>query len=451
MAKAKIKTLTTEERLAEALVPESEQPYPLPVNWVWVKGKSCLLPMTTKKPVGATFVYIDIDAIDNVTQAVVRPKQLPVTQAPSRASREVREGDTLFSMVRPYLKNIAYIDASLADCVASTGFFVCRPSCILNGRFLYYLMISGYMVDGLNAFMKGDNSPSIRQENIFVFPFPLPPLPEQHRIIKRIESLFGKLDRAKELVQTALYSFETRKAATLHKAFTGELTTKWREENGIVMASWKETPIEKIGQVKGGKRLPKGETLVNEDTGFPYIKAGDLKQGTVLLDKLQFLVPDIQKSIKNYVVQSGDVYITIVGACIGDVGVIPDALNGANLTENAAKITDLTCYSRYLAFCMNSNNIQAQIKDKIASATLGKLSIKSIMSLLIPLPALPEQQEIVRILDILFEKEQRACELCDVINKIDMMKKTILARAFRGELGTNDPGEESAVGLLQVI
>jgi type I restriction enzyme S subunit len=94
-------------------------------------------------------------------------------------------------------------------------------------------------------------------------------------------------------------------------------------------------------------------------------------------------------------------------------------------------------------------SIQAQIKDKIASATLGKLSLQNIKSLLIPLSTIPEQQEIVRILDDLFEKEQRARELCDVIEKIDLMKKAIFARAFRGELGTNDPIEESAMGLFR--
>jgi len=70
--------------------------------------------------------------------------------------------------------------------------------------------------------------------------FPLPPLAEQQRIVDCIESLFEKLDQAKGLIQEALDSFESRKAAILHKAFTGELTKKWREENGVGMDSWGE-------------------------------------------------------------------------------------------------------------------------------------------------------------------------------------------------------------------
>ena len=150
-----------------AFVPENEQPYEVPGNWVWARGSACLMPMTTKKPQGDIFYYIDIDAINNENQTVSLPKEILVSKAPSRASRELREGDTLFSMVRPYLKNIAYIDAGLSNCIASTGFFVCKPSVALNGKYLYFLMISGYMVDGLNSFIKGDNSQSIRQENIY--------------------------------------------------------------------------------------------------------------------------------------------------------------------------------------------------------------------------------------------------------------------------------------------
>ena len=96
---------------------------------------------------------------------------------------------------------------------------------------------------------------------------------------------------------------------------------------------------------------------------------------------------------------------------------------------------------------MSTSIVQSKIKSRIASATLGKLSLQNIKALTIPLPTRPEQEEIVRILDSLLEKEHRARELCDVIAQVDLMKKAILARAFRGELGTGDPGEESAMGL----
>ena len=87
--------------------------------------------METRKPEGEYFDYIDIDAIDNTLQIVTEPKHTAVKDAPSRASRAVHYGDTIFSFVRPYLRNIAFIDEALKDCIASTGFYVCSPTSIL--------------------------------------------------------------------------------------------------------------------------------------------------------------------------------------------------------------------------------------------------------------------------------------------------------------------------------
>jgi type I restriction enzyme S subunit len=233
--KKKESALSLEEKLERALVPESEQPYPIPGNWCWTKGAAIFLDMETRKPKGEYFHYIDIDAIDNTLQVVTEPKFLAIKDAPSRASRAVHCGDTVFSLVRPYLRNIAYIDDTLKECIASTGFYVCSPSAVLVPRYLYWLMTSSYVVDGLNQYMKGDNSPSIRKDDIEQFAYPIPPLAEQQRIVDRIERLFAQLDEAKEKAQAVVDSFETRKAAILHKAFTGELTAKWRAENGVAL------------------------------------------------------------------------------------------------------------------------------------------------------------------------------------------------------------------------
>ena len=168
---------------------EIEPPFDIPDLWEWVRLGDALLPMETKRPQGETFQYIDIDAIDNTNNVVLSPKRLPVAKAPSRASRGLKSGDTLFSVVRPYLRNIAYIDDSLADCIASTGFYVCRPDEMVAPRFLFWLLLSDYVVNGLNSFMKGDNSPSIRGEQLHDFLVPLPPIAEQKRIVAKIEEL----------------------------------------------------------------------------------------------------------------------------------------------------------------------------------------------------------------------------------------------------------------------
>ena len=193
-------------------------------------------------------------------------------------------------------------------------------------------------------------------------------------------------------------------------------------------------------------------SLTDVDTGHPYIKAGNLKQGTVIDDGMMYVPDEVLNYIKNYTVNAGDVYITNVGACIGDCGVIPEKYDGANLTENAVKMTNLKCDSRFLALHLASGTVQQGIKNLIASATLGKLSIANIKTIPVALPTDDEQTEIIRIVDSVFYKEQQAKDAAEaVINQIDTMKKAVLARAFRGELGTNDPAEESAMELLKSV
>ncbi|MBQ8719224.1 MAG: restriction endonuclease subunit S, partial [Clostridia bacterium] len=122
------------------LGPTEEQPYEIPENWCWVYGTTIFGKMLSKKPTGETFRYIDIDSIDNQHQRVTEPKVTVTEEAPSRASRHLQYGDTVFSLVRPYLKNIAVIDETLSDCIGSTGFYVCRPHKAINPLYIYRLM-----------------------------------------------------------------------------------------------------------------------------------------------------------------------------------------------------------------------------------------------------------------------------------------------------------------------
>ena len=165
----------------------------LPKGWCLIQGKYLYKPMKSTKPKGSFFNYIDIDSIDNAKQSIDCVKVVKTENAPSRASRHTQKGDIVFSMVRPYLKNIAIVPDN--DCIASTGFYVCSPSNVEISKYCYYVMISDYTVNGLNQFMKGDNSPSINKSDIDNWLFPLPPLTEQHRIVIKIEELFAQLDK----------------------------------------------------------------------------------------------------------------------------------------------------------------------------------------------------------------------------------------------------------------
>ena len=172
----------------------------LPYNWHWLKGKYIFSPMKSIKPSGEDFLYIDIESIDNKKQIINEIKNIKTANAPSRASRYTKKGDVVFSMVRPYLRNIAKIERD--NCIVSTGFFVCSPvKEILLSTYCYYLMISSYVVDGLNHFMKGDNSPSINKKDIDEWLFPIPPIAEQLRIVDKIEKLLLPLSEIQKTLE----------------------------------------------------------------------------------------------------------------------------------------------------------------------------------------------------------------------------------------------------------
>ena len=175
-----------------------EIPFELPEGWAWCRGYSCFEGMESTKPQGDFFDYIDIDAIDNRLHCIKEAKHLPVSDAPSRASRAVKDGSVLFSLVRPYLENIALVEEKHSNCIASTGFYVCNSNGVLLPEFMFFLMISGYVVNGLNQYMKGDNSPSISKDNIGNWLYPAPPVGEQQTICAKLKTVFTLVENVEK-------------------------------------------------------------------------------------------------------------------------------------------------------------------------------------------------------------------------------------------------------------
>lgn len=151
--------------------------------------------MESTKPQGEFFDYIDIDSIDNHLHCIKESKKISVAEAPSRASRAVKYGSVLFSLVRPYLENVALVEKKHSHSIASTGFYVCNSNGVLLPKFMFYLMISNYVVSGLNQYMKGDNSPSISKDVIENWLYPIPPIGEQKIICSSLDYTFTIIEK----------------------------------------------------------------------------------------------------------------------------------------------------------------------------------------------------------------------------------------------------------------
>ena len=161
---------------------------------------------------------------------------------------------------------------------------------------------------------------------------------------------------------------------------------------------WNIVKLKEIGDVKGGKRLPKGEPFSETKTNHPYLRVVDFRNNGIDEKNLEYVSDKIFTKIKNYAISSNDVYISIAGT-IGLTGLIPKHLDGANLTENAAKITNLkNILKEYLSIVLSSKIVQDQIKSYLGTTSQPKLALFRIEKLEFPLPRINEQEKIVSIL-----------------------------------------------------
>ena len=165
------------------------------------------------------------------------------------------------------------------------------------------------------------------------------------------------------------------------------------------MNNLKEYYIKDIASIKSGKRLPKGHILTNEVTNHPYIKARDIRGGKIREDQLEYLTEETHKRIKRYIVEANDVCITIV-ANIGDVGIVPQSLSKANLTENAVRLTNIKEFvsPKYLCQLLSAKFFKEYMELLSAGAAQSKLGIYKIEKIKVLLPPLPTQQRIASIL-----------------------------------------------------
>jgi type I restriction enzyme S subunit len=305
------------------------------------------------------------------------------------------------------------------------------PNDVLNLKFAYFLFKN--LEKDVLKLSSGTTVLGINLNNLNSIQFPLPPLPEQRAIVKKIEALFSSLDAGIADLKKAQEQLKIYRQAVLKKAFEGELTKEWRRLNDRVL-SFEKKIVSDIGKVKGGKRLPKGADYV-DFSEHPYIRVTDFENLSVNQDKLKYISNETHNQIKRYIISSSDVYISIAGS-IGLTGCIPENLNNANLTENAAKITNLKDVNKwYLAYYLNSPVAKDIIKFSTIGNTQPKLALFRIEQIPIPLPSLDEQAQIVKEI----ESRLSVCDaveqqIKDSLSQAEALRQSILKKAFEGKL-----------------
>lgn len=425
MARAKKEAaLTPEERLQAALVPDWEWPYKLPENWCWVYAPH----------------IFDIEYGKGLPTKQLSDTGYPVFGANGQIgfySEYMYKGpQALMSCRGAYSgtmnKSLPY------SYVTSNSLIISSPRGLMGTDCIYYL----FSALNVSELISGTAQPQVTVQAFDGFPIPLSPLAEQQRIVDRIESLFAKLDEAKEKAQAVVDSFETRKAAILHKAFTGELTAKWREEHGVSIDNWKTTRFDSVAAIRSNLVDPA------EYQSFPHIAPDNIEKKTGVLLEYHTIAEDGVTSGKHRF-YSGQILYSKIRPYLSKAVVVDfDGLCSADMYPIEAYQN-----ARCLWYYMLSDEFLLQASTAGSRSVLPKINQKELSALTVHLPTNDrEQEEIARILDELFDKEQQTKEAAEIVlDQIELMKKSILARAFRGELGTNDPSEESAVELLRQV
>lgn len=458
MARAKKETaLTPEERLQAALVPDWEWPYKLPKNWCWTNWGEC------GEFVAGSGFKNEYQGFTNYDIPFYKVSSLKTANETGYLCDNT---NTVDETVRKKLKAALIPANSLLFAKIGEAIRLNRraintvPCCVDNNMMAFIPIIcqlkyAFYWSKGIDLydFTNATTVPAIRKTDLEKISFPLAPLAEQQRIVDRIESLFTKLDEAKEKAQAVVDSFETRKAAILHKAFTGELTAKWREEHDVGMESWEQCSLSDVCTVNPKKADTKDLPDELEVSFFPMSALSEI-YGEIT-DPQTRLLKEVRSGFTNF--SEGDVVFAKITPCMenGKSAVVGKLVNdiGYGTTEFFVLRCSDRLYNRFLYHLVRDKLFRDKAKAVMAGA-VGQQRVpkRYLETYKLNLPKFNEQREIVRILDGFFAREQSAKEAAEaVLDQIDLMKKSILARAFRGELGTNDPNEESAVELLKQI
>jgi type I restriction enzyme S subunit len=215
--------------------------------------------------------------------------------------------------------------------------------------------------------------------------------------------------------------------------------------------------IKEFAKVKGGKRLPKGQTYVDSKTEHPYLRVTDFGKNTIKESDLKYISKETHEAIKRYIISKEDIYISIAGT-IGRVGWIPEQLDGANLTENAAKITEIKGYNnRFLVYYLSSSLAQKQISENTKSTSQPKLALYRIEGINVPLFPLPIQRAIVTKIENLFASlDKGIADLKKAQEQLKVYRQAVLKKALEGDLTKewreqNPNSEKDLVQLLEYI
>ena len=409
------------------MIPTNEQPYPLPDGWQWVTmkkiatlftGNSINEKIKVEKYLGRTdgLIYIatkDIgfdNQIDYATNIRI-PSNDNFKIAPANTPILCIEGGSAGRKLGFTNQPVCFVNKLCA--------FVSNNA---NPKLIYYFLQTQNFAEQFTK-MKHGLIGGVSIKNLTSMKFPLPPLNEQQGIVSLLDELFSKLDEAKSLAQAVVDDSELRRTAILHKAFSGELTKLWRDEHGITFDSWQKKFLSDV--------LISSKQKTNDfsSSGLKYVGLENMEKNG---GRIAFQAADDVKSTKN-IFRVGNLLYGKLRPYLDKHGVA--SFDGVCSTDILVFKAREQVEIEFINYFLSRPNFIEYAVVNSKGINLPRVSEKIVLNAEILLPSLKEQKEIVRLLDDMLSREQRTKEIArKILEDVELMKKSILAKAFRGKL-----------------
>lgn len=432
--------------LEDMLVPMDEIPYDVPENWCWVKlGSIAKFSQGIQVSVNNQFDELNEKRIRfiRIVDYTQSTNDIRYIEIPNK-SRNCFVNKNDIVMVRYGCPGV--VGRGIDGVIANNMFKIDVIDGLITKDYLFYYLKSSEVFNRLNKSGGSSTMPAINFKVVSDINIAIPPLAEQERIVKRIESLFDKVDRAAELVDEARDGFEKRRAAILERAFSGELTKKWREENGV-SDEWKEKSLKDICKLtSGGTPSRKNENYYNGN--IPWIKTGEIRWNEIY-DSEEHITEEAIVNSSAKLIPENTVLVAMYGQGLtrGRAAILKKPSTTNQAVCALIPTNEITCEFLYYYFMKN----YWKFREAAKGGNQENLSGKVIGNFSIQIPSLKEQIEIVNVLKKLLDKESNVEDITYIEENINIIKKSILAKAFRGELGSNDLNEESSIELLKEL
>jgi type I restriction enzyme, S subunit len=474
-----------------------------PAGWESVTIGDVVVPKVEQGTPSTDFTYIDIGSVNNKTKQIDSAKDIIAeSKVPSRAQQHVQAGDILVSMTRPNLNAVAKVPTELGGAICSTGFDVLR-SIEVEPDWLFLIVKSRPFVEAMTALVQGALYPAVRPADVRAYKFALPPLAEQRRIVAKIEALQERSRRAREALAEVRPLLEQFRQSVLAAAFRGDLTADWRAAHPNVEPAsellhrirterrhqweqaelakyeakgqkppknWKDkykepepvddsdlpelpevwcwTRLPELGYMNRGKSRHRPRNAPHLYGGpYPFVQTGDIAQsrGRIVSHKQTYSEAGLAQS---KLWPEGTVCITIAAniassAVLSYPASFPDSVVGLIPDESL-------CSPEFVEFFIRT--AKGDLERFAPSTAQKNINLETLTEVAVPLPPLEESKEITRLLTELIDGAFHIDEVvASLIEQIDQLDESILAKAFRGELVAQDPSDEPASMLLERI